>query len=67
MELAKKTWKIQLRYKSGTIVNATVINTPTKDFIIPENGKDCHFEAYLTALRCGDRLEIIKIIYRQVN
>lgn len=64
----RKNWRIQLRYTDGRILNAAVLSTPTPDFTMPEkDGGNAHFKIMMTLLKGGEDLEILRIIYKQVD
>ena len=65
----RRNWRIQLRFQSGAIVNATVLATPTHEFTIPAIGTkpEAHFKILMTLLKCGEDIEILRVIYRQVD
>lgn len=60
----QRTWNIQLRYSDGLVVNAMVHNVPTNNFSLTPKGP--HFQVFLILLRCGENIEIMKTVYKEV-
>jgi len=62
----EKKYKIQLRYKSGKIVDFITKNPPVQNFLLPTNEGQKMFEVFLTLIKCGEDIEIQKVFYKEI-
>lgn len=66
MQKSKPVYRIQIRYKNGSVVDTYTNRFPSKTFWIDTADGPACFEAFLALFSGGETIKLLKTIYRQV-